>query len=72
MAIVSKVGRSSLAIYALNNFFLPDLNGGGNLFAGRGLVLEIIAIGAVTIAVIACCIAVETVFHNNKYLSKIL
>lgn len=70
MAIVSKIGTSSLAIYALNNFFLPDLNGGGNLFAGRGLVLEIIAIGAVTIAVIACCIAVETVFHNNKYLSK--
>ena len=28
MAIVSKIGRSSLAIYALNNFFLPDLGGG--------------------------------------------
>lgn len=74
MAVVSKLGRSSLAIYALNNFFLPDLRGifDTTLFTGRGLVLEIIAIGVVSAAVIACCVIVETVFHNNKYLSKIL
>jgi hypothetical protein len=74
MAIVSKVGRSSLAIYALNNFFLPDLRWGGqfSFFAGHGLVLELIILGFVTAAVIACCIAVEAVFHSNKYLSKIL
>lgn len=74
MAVVSKLGRSSLAIYALNNFFLPDLRWGGHFpfFAGHGLVLELIVLGLVTSAVIACCIAVETVFHNNKYLSKIL
>lgn len=73
MSIVSKVGRSSLAIYALNNFFLPDLKWmGGVFFAGKGLVLEIAAIGLVTVGVIACCMVVEAVFHNNKYLSKIL
>lgn len=73
ISIVSKLGRSSLAIYALNNFFLPDLKSwGGHFFAGKGLVLEIAAIGLVTVGVIACCMVVEAVFHNNKYLSKIL
>lgn len=73
MAIVSKLGRSSLAIYALNNFFLPDLKWlGGALFAGKGLVLEIAAIGLVTVGVVVCCMVVEAFFHNNKYLKKIL
>lgn len=73
MTIVSKLGRSSLAIYALNNFFLPDLKWlGGALFAGKGLVLEIAAIGFVTVGVVVCCMVVEAVFRNNQYLKKIL
>lgn len=35
MTVVSKLGRSSLAIYALNNFFLPDLKWGGAAFVLR-------------------------------------
>lgn len=77
MPIVSMVGRSTLAIYALNNFLLPDLTGlvdgaGKTFFAEYGLLVQFVIIGIVTAVVIAGCMCVEWLFHNNKYLSKIL
>lgn len=74
LSIISKLGKSSLAIYALNNFFLPDLRTliPPSWVVGNGLVVEIAIVGVVTATVIACCLLVEIVFHNNKYLSKIL
>lgn len=73
-SIISKLGKSSLAIYTLNNFFLPDLRKliDPSWVVGNGIVLEIVIVGLVTSAVIACCIVVETIFHNNIYLKKIL
>lgn len=74
LSIISKIGKSSLAIYALNNFFLPDLRKliDPSWVVGNGLVVEIAIVGVVTAAVIVCCLVVETIFHNNKYLGKIL
>lgn len=74
MKLVSLIGRSTLAIYALNNFFLPDFRQFVDVswIIGNGLVVEIVAVGIVAAAVIACCLLVETVFHCNKYLSKLL
>lgn len=74
LSIISKLGKSSLAIYALNNFFLPDLRTliPHSWVVGNGLVVEIAIVGVVTAAVIACCLVVEMIFHSNKYLSKVL
>lgn len=74
LSILSKLGKSSLAIYALNNFFLPDLRTliPHSWVVGNGLVVEIAIVGVVTAAVIACCLVVEMIFHSNKYLSKVL
>ena len=77
MPIVSMVGRSTLAIYALNNFLLPDMTGlvDGDVktfFAEHGLLVQFVIIGIVTAVVIAGCMCIEWLFHNNKYLSKIL
>lgn len=73
-SIIGKLGKSSLAIYTLNNFFLPDLRllMDKSLVVGNGLVLEVVVVGAVTGVVIACCLVVEMIFHNNKFLSKVL
>lgn len=74
MPIVSRVGQSTLAIYALNNFFLPDMTNciEDSVIMGHGLLVQFAATGVVTVFVIAACMCVEWLFHNNKYLSKIL
>lgn len=74
MPIVSRVGQSTLAIYALNNFFLPDMTNciGDSVIMGHGLLVQFVATGIVTVVVIAACMCVEWLFHNNKYLSEIL
>lgn len=73
MPIVSRVGQSTLAIYALNYLLLPDLTGGGkSVVVEHGLLVQFVATGIVTVVVIAACMCVEWLFHNNKYLSKIL
>lgn len=74
LSAISKLGKSSLAIYALNNFFLPDLRKliDPSWVVENGLVVEIAIVGVVTAAVIVCCLVFETIFHYNKYLSKIL
>lgn len=76
MPIVSRVGQSTLAIYALNNFFLPDMTNcigeGNSVIMEHGLLVQFAATGVVTVFVISVCMCVEWLFHNNKYLSKIL
>lgn len=42
------------------------------MIIGHGLLVQFVATGVVTVAVIAGCMCVEWLFHNNKYLSKIL
>ena len=42
------------------------------MIIGHGLLVQFVATGVVTVAVIAACMCVEWLFHNNKYLSKIL
>lgn len=76
MPIVSRVGRSTLAIYSLNYMLLPDLTnliGGGKfMITEHGLLVQVVIIGLVTIVVIAACMCVEWIFRNNKYLTKII
>lgn len=73
--ILSRVGQSTLSIYALNYIFLPDLK---MMFIGEGKIIEygllvqFVITGFVAVGVIAACMCVEWLFHNNKYLSKIL
>lgn len=42
------------------------------MIIGHGLLVQFVATGVVTVAVIAGCMCVGWLFHNNKYLSKIL
>lgn len=74
LPFISRIGKSSLAIYILNNYFLPDLHSTivKSWVTGNGLVPEFIIVGCITTAVILCCMIVEALFHNNKYLSYIL
>lgn len=57
-----------LVVMGHSNYSQPDIN--PMIF--MGLLVQFVAAGVVTVAVIAGCMCVEWLFHNNKYLSKIL
>lgn len=72
LSILGRVGKSTLAIYVLNFFLLPDFQQGGviiNTLDSVSLFLLSVCVAAI---VVVCCMIVEAVFHSNKYLKKIL
>lgn len=57
-----------LVVMGHSNYSQPNIN--PMIF--MGLLVQFAATGVVTVFVIAACMCVEWLFHNNKYLSKIL
>lgn len=68
------LGKSSLAIYMLNNFFIPDLKAIILPFVivPNGFIWELLLASVVAIPVIYTCLFVEKIFRRNKYLSHII
>lgn len=63
-----------VALFAIQfvNVRLPLSIGGDSVIMEHGLLVQFAATGVVTVFVIAACMCVEWLFHNNKYLSIIL
>ena len=71
--ILGRVGKSTLAIYVLNFFLLPDFRqGGGVIISTLDPVSLFLLSACVAAIVVAGCMVIEAIFHSNKYLKKIL
>ena len=68
------LGKSSLAIYMLNNFFIPDLKATALPFVivPNGFIWELFIASVIAIPVIYACLFVEKIFRRNKYLIHIM
>lgn len=72
--IFIKMGVSSLSIYMLNNFFIPNLEGllGSEvLFVGNGFLWQFSLVALLTVIVTSACIVIKTILEHNKYLKHV-
>lgn len=71
--IIAYLGQSSLSIYMLNNFFIPDLTNYGTTFltVENGFLWQFVVVSLLTLPVIGACVIVREMTKSNKYLKNI-
>lgn len=71
--IIAYLGQSSLSIYMLNNFFIPDLANYGTTFltVENGFLWQFVVVSLLTLPVIGACVIVREMTKSNKYLKNI-
>lgn len=69
-SLIAYLGQSSLSIYILNNFFIPDLTcfGSSFLMVGNGFLWQFVIVALLTVPVIVACVLVKEMTKNNRYL----
>lgn len=71
--LIAYLGQSSLSIYMLNNFFIPDLTlfDSSFLTVGNGFLWQFVIVAILTMPVIVACVLVKEITKNNRYLRHI-
>ena len=72
--LLSVLGQSTIAIYVLNNYFIPDLRNIGINFIDihQGYIIELIVALFVSMPVIGLCMLIKLVLQKNKYLKYLV
>ena len=70
----SVLGQSTIAIYVLNNYFIPDFRDCGISFIGVpwGFIIELIVALCISIPVIGLCVIIKLILQKNKYLKYLV
>ena len=73
-SIIAYLGQSSLSIYMLNNFFIPDLTcfDTSRLTVGNGFLWQFTIVALLTVPVIGACVLVREICKNNNWLARII